>query len=138
MEEALFLSKSSTPQEAAKFFLDMGAGACIFKWGDKGSYIQTSAPILDKPPSWCPSFTKNNRIPAFKVNVKDTTGCGDSYCGGFVAGLVQGMGVLDACRLGTATSALVATGLGSDAGVVDLQSTLRFMEETEVIIKDEA
>ena len=32
-----------------------------------------------------------------------------------------------ACRLATATSGLVATGLGSDAGVVDLKHTLQFM-----------
>jgi len=42
-------------------------------------------------------------------------------------GLNLGHSVEDACRLGTATSALIATGLGSDAGVVDLQSTLDFM-----------
>jgi sugar/nucleoside kinase (ribokinase family) len=68
------------------------------------------------------------------VDVKDTTGCGDAYCGGFVAGLAQNRNVLDACRLGTATSALVATGLGSDAGVVDLPTTLRFMETAEIIV----
>ena len=146
MEEALFLSGKSTPGEAAKFFLDLGASNVIFKWGEKGSYIQTSTPIPgEEIPSWCHPIedeagennhnTTSLRIPAFKIDVKDTTGCGDSYCGGFVAGLIQGMNVLDACRLGTATSALVASGLGSDAGVVDLDSTIRFMESTEVILK---
>jgi sugar/nucleoside kinase (ribokinase family) len=135
MEEALSLSEKSTPSEAAQFFFDMGAGACIFKWGDKGSYIQTSQPI-EEILSWCPQFADTHRIPAFKIAVKDTTGCGDAYCGGFVAGLVQGKTILEACRLGTATSALVATGLGSDAGVVDLASTLRFIEDAEIIRKE--
>lgn len=77
-------------------------------------------------PSWCPRFSETHRIPAYKVDVKD------AFCGAFVAGLVQDMNVLDACRLGTATSALVTTRLGSDAGVIDLPTTLRFMDETEV------
>jgi len=146
MEEALFLSNKSTPQEAAKFFLEMGANNVIFKWGDKGSYIQMSTPIpKEQIPSWCCLVDDNNqignstsglRIPAFKVTVKDTTGCGDAYCGGFVAGLVRGLNVMDACRLGTATSALVATGLGSDAGVVNWDSTLEFMENAAVILKE--
>jgi sugar/nucleoside kinase (ribokinase family) len=136
MEEALFLSKASTPQEAAQFFMDMGAGACIFKWGDMGSFVKSATPF-DQAPSWCPNFLQSNRIPAFQVDVKDTTGCGDAYCGGFVAGLAQNRNVLDACRLGTAASALVATGLGSDAGVVDLPTTLRFMETAEIKVHED-
>lgn len=42
--------------------------------------------------------------------------------------LVQGWAVEKACRLATATAALVATGLGTDAGVVNLEQTIRAME----------
>ena len=113
MEEALFISKQDSPESAAKFFLDLGAKACIFKWGDRGSFIKTE--------------TEQFRLPAYAVDVKDTTGCGDAYCGGFVAGLCIGLDLREACRLGTATSGLVATGLGSDAGVVDYETTKNFM-----------
>jgi hypothetical protein len=37
-----------------------------------------------------------------------------------------------ACRLGTAAGGLVIQGLGSDAGIVDLKSTLRFMESAHI------
>jgi len=127
MEEALFISKMSTPKDAADFFLSImnagghGSGTCIFKWGEKGSYVK----------SMSSSFNDPIIIPAYRVTVKDTTGCGDSYCGGFIAGLVRGEGLLESCRLGTATSALVATGLGSDAGVIDFESTKQFMDTTE-------
>ncbi len=114
MEEAEFISGRSQPGEAAKFFKDLGATTCIFKWGDRGSFISTD------DDDW--------RMPAFKVDVSDTTGCGDSYCGGFIAGLSMGYDLEQACRLGTAVSGLVATGLGSDAGVVDLEQTLAFIE----------
>lgn len=123
MEEAEYLagtsknSNISSPADLASLFLDMGASNCIFKWGEKGSYVKTRDAEL--------------RIPAFEVKVTDTTGCGDSYCGGFIAGLAMGYDLEQACQLGTATSGLVATGLGSDAGVVDLPTTLAFMKSAK-------
>jgi len=119
MEEAEFMSGLTDPADIARFFMDLGATSCIFKWGPKGSFIKTPDTEF--------------RVPAFKVDVSDTTGCGDSYCGGFIAGLNMGYELEEACRLGTATSGLVASGLGSDAGVVDLHTTLQFMKHTETI-----
>ncbi len=120
MEEAVLLSGRTDPKDVADFFIDRGAGACIFKWGDKGSYIRTR--------------DMAERLPAFKVNASDTTGCGDSYCGGFVAGLAKGFDLIEACRLATAVSGLVATALGSDAGVVDYETTRAFMETAALIV----
>ncbi|MEZ5667064.1 MAG: sugar kinase [Alphaproteobacteria bacterium] len=117
MEEAAFISGLDDPAAIAAFFLDLGASACVFKWGANGSYYVTPA--------------KAEQMPAFKVKVSDTTGCGDAYCAGFIAGLAQGWEPERACRLGTAASALVATGLGSDAGIVDLPSTIAFMDTAE-------
>ena len=111
--------KTSSPSDLASFFMDKGAGACIFKWGEKGSFIKTTDAEF--------------RVPAFKIAVSDTTGCGDSYCGGFIAGLSLGYDLEAACKLGTATSGLVATALGSDAGVVDLATTKQFIESTATI-----
>src|SRR3954452_14067655 len=55
-------------------------------------------------------------VPAFAVDVVDTTGCGDSFSAGFLRGLALGRGSRDAARLGCAAAALVAQGLGSDHG----------------------
>ena len=119
MEEAAFLSGLDEPADIAAFFRDLGAGCCIFKWGEKGSFVANA--------------DGQQRVPAYRVAVADTTGCGDSYCGGFLTGLSLGWDLEKACRLGTAASGLVATGLGSDAGVVDLETTLRFMETAETL-----
>ncbi|MDR3375679.1 MAG: carbohydrate kinase family protein [Ancalomicrobiaceae bacterium] len=118
-EEAAFLSGQDTPEAAADVFLGMGAKACIFKMGALGSFIRTRE--------------RSFRMPAFKVAVSDTTGCGDSYCGAFVAGLAKGLDLEASCRLGTAVSALVATGLGSDAGVVDTRQVEAFLATAEVM-----
>ena len=61
----------------------------------------------------------------------DTTGCGDAYCAGFLVGLSKGWSLEEAGQLGTAASALVATGLGSDAGIVDLAETLAFLQRAD-------
>lgn len=119
LEEAEFISGQSNPADAARFFKDLGASACIFKWGERGFYVSVD--------------DNDFRVPAFKVEVSDTTGCGDSYCGGFIAGLSLGYDVEQACRLDTAVSGLVATGLGSDAGVVNLEQTLKFMNSTAIL-----
>lgn len=68
------------------------------------------------------------RVPAFDVPVVDTTGCGDAYCAGFIMALLAGRPLPAAARLGTAAAALVAGGLGSDAGIADLEQTLAFLK----------
>ncbi len=67
------------------------------------------------------------KVPAFEVEVVDTTGCGDAYLAGFVVAIANGWDAEAAGYLGAAASGLVATGLGSDSGIVDLDSTLEFM-----------
>ena len=67
------------------------------------------------------------RVPAFEIDLVDTTGCGDAYVAGFIVATANGWDAEAAGWLGSAASGLVATGLGSDSGIVDLPSTLEFM-----------
>ena len=39
MEEAEILSGESEPSNIVKFFMDLGVGTCVLKWGPKGSYV---------------------------------------------------------------------------------------------------
>ena len=70
-------------------------------------------------------------LPALEVEVVDTTGCGDGFTAGLLAGLLAGTAPEDAAWLGLACGALVATGLGSDAGIEDLGQVLSFLQRTQ-------
>ncbi|WP_433516336.1 carbohydrate kinase family protein [Nonomuraea sp. CA-143628] len=98
---------------AAQALLGEGPRGVLVTMGAEGSLVVTEAGI--------------EQVPALKVEVSDTTGCGDAYCAGFITGLLHGQDVVGAARWGTAAAAQVATGLGSDAGLTDLESTLALL-----------
>jgi sugar/nucleoside kinase (ribokinase family) len=75
-------------------------------------------------------------IPAIEVPVVDTTGCGDGFNAGMLTGLVLGCDPVDAAWLGTACGALVATGLGSDAGIEDLRQVIDFVRGVNADVAD--
>jgi sugar/nucleoside kinase (ribokinase family) len=71
-------------------------------------------------------------VPAFAVDVVDTTGCGDAFSAGFLRGLALGRDRVQAATLGCACAALVATGLGSDHGTFDLAAADAFATQTPI------
>lgn len=119
VEEAQALTGLTDLDQMADFFLTRGAGACIFTLGAEGAYYRDRA-------------GSTFRIPAFAVDVRCTCGCGDVFNAGFATGLLRGMSPQDAVRLAQACSALNATGLGSQAGVVSLPDTMEFMNRCSV------
>jgi ribokinase len=57
------------------------------------------------------------RVPAFPVNVVDTTAAGDTFVAGLAVGLSEGMPPRDAMRFASASAALAVTRLGAQAGI---------------------
>jgi sugar/nucleoside kinase (ribokinase family) len=68
-------------------------------------------------------------IPAIPVPVIDTTGCGDAFDAGFITGLLLGCDTEECAWLGVACGSLVATGLGSDAGLTCLDTAIAFLSQ---------
>lgn len=119
VEEAQALTGLTNLDDMAAFFMDRGARACIFTLGGDGAYYRDRTGL---------TF----HIPAYAIDVICTCGCGDVFNAGFAAGLLNGMSPQDSVRLAQASSALNATGLGSQAGVVSLPDTLAFMKACSV------
>jgi sugar/nucleoside kinase (ribokinase family) len=103
--------------EAITEVLALGTAGVAVTLGENGALVSTgtaASPGLQ-------------HIPAHDITVVDTTGCGDAFDAGMITGLLLGCDPVDAARLGTACGALVATGLGSDAGITSLGDVISFL-----------
>jgi sugar/nucleoside kinase (ribokinase family) len=118
-EEARALSGLTDNRDLAQFLIDRGAACVILTLGADGAFYRHRDGT-------------EFHTPAFAVEVKCTCGCGDCFNGGFATGLFKGLSAQDAVRMAQASSAQNATGLGSQAGVRDYATTLRFIAETPV------
>ena len=113
IEEASLMSGLNDPKDVGKFYLDNGAKNCVFTMGGEGSLFINNSELI--------------KTPAFDVKVVDTTGCGDAFDAGMIAAIVKGFDIEKALNFATITSGLVATGLGSDAGIISFDDSLEKM-----------
>ena len=119
IEEAQALTGLHDMGEMARHFIGLGVKCCVFTLGGDGAYYHHADSTVFK-------------IPAFDIAVKCTCGCGDAFNAGFAVGLNKGLDPQTTVRFAQATSALNATGLGSQAGVKSFEHTLNFMKTTKV------
>ena len=114
IEEARDLSGKQDADDCAKMLMDAGAQACVFTLGPDGAYYADRNGLV-------------MRSPAYDIAIVDTTGCGDAFDAGFIAALHHDMDLETSLRLAQAAAALVAGGLGSDAGIVSFENTRQAM-----------
>jgi sugar/nucleoside kinase (ribokinase family) len=119
IDEVHALTGLSDLNDSAQFFLDRGVQCCVFTLGAEGAYYHHIDGTKFK-------------VPAYDIDVKCTCGCGDAFDAGFAVALCHEFDPETAVRFGQATSALNATGLGSQAGVQSFEHTLNFMKTAKV------
>jgi len=105
-EQVLALTGADDLMEGCRALLGRGVGCVVATCGADGAIAVDAG--------------GETRVPAFEIEVVDTTGCGDAFSAGFLRGLGLGRERAEAMRLGCATAALVAGGLGTDHGDFDL------------------
>ena len=81
---------------------------------------------------------KYETIPAFKVDVVDATGAGDTFHGAFIYGMLEGWGTVESARFASAVSAIKCTAIGGRAGLPKLDTVKRFMETGTLTEQDKA
>ena len=106
-EQLLGLAECTDVLEAAHVVLDAGASGVAVTQGEQGCRVVTREIDVS--------------IPAMDINVVDTTGCGDGFDAGFLVGLLSGLEPEASAWVGTVCGGLVATGLGSDAGITGVE-----------------
>jgi sugar/nucleoside kinase (ribokinase family) len=115
-EQLLGLTGADSLKEAGRVILGKGAGCVAVTRGAQGALVVTADETIE--------------VPAFDVEVVDTTGCGDAFSAGFLRGLALGKDLRESAVLGSATAAIVAQGLTTDHGELDLVMAERLAAET--------
>lgn len=114
LDEARLIAGLEAPSEIARFFLDRGPKVVALKLGEQGCYIRTA--------------DRECRLPAYGVDVVDTTGAGDAFVAGFLAGWRMGWPLEKCGLLGNACGGLCVTRIGTTDGVASLKECVSFME----------
>lgn len=117
IEEAGWLVGTEDRQEIIKWLHDKGVGCTLLTLGGDGVSVAVNG-------------QHEYVLPAFDVDVIDTTGCGDAFTSGFISGFISGLTLDEAVERGLACGSLVATDLGSDAGIVNLAQVEDFRTST--------
>jgi len=65
--------------------------------------------------------------PAYRVQVMDTTGCGDVFHGAYASALVRGLELPERIRFASAAAALKATQPGGQAGIPSRAAVEEFL-----------
>jgi sugar/nucleoside kinase (ribokinase family) len=100
-EREMTMLTGTGPKEGSKTLLDLGAKVVVCTLGREGSLITT--------------YNSSITEPARKAGVVDTTGAGDVYAAGFLAGYLDGA-TLEVCgRIGASASALSVSSYGREA-----------------------
>ena len=107
-EQVLGLTGEDDLAAGCRALIERGAGCVAATRGGDGALVVTP--------------DAEHAVAALEIDVVDTTGCGDAFSAGYLRGLAMGRALADAARLGCATAAQVAQGLGTDAGAYDLES----------------
>ena len=104
----------------AESLLEEGPSLVVITDGAKGSWVYPRQGQYFHQPAYL--------LPA----VVDTTGCGDSFHGAFLFGLVRGLDLEQTAALASAVAAINSQGLGGRGGLPTLDQVIEFLSERSV------
>ncbi len=127
LEEARLMSGKEDPEEACLALHELGPKVVIVKLGDGGCLLSENHQI--------------EHIPAFPIDqVVDTTGAGDAFCGGFLAGVLKGLSAAEAAVIGNAVASRIVASAGGHKGAPGLEEVLEILgknQQSELVRKIE-
>jgi len=122
-EEAEMIAGKNDPEDIADVFLKAGVKNVVIKLGSKGCLFKTADGIKEF-------------IDAFKgITAVDTTGAGDSFAAGFIAGLTKGWSITECCKFANAVGAHCVMRVGATSGIKPMDEILNFIESAEKGVK---
>lgn len=115
LDDAYHLYGQDHPENYLKKYHSDGAKIVILTLGKDGVLLSDS---------------KNEplHIPVFSEKVVDVTGAGDSYWSGFLTGVLKGLPIKEAARLGNAVAAFKIQGVGALSSVPPLREIISYYD----------
>ena len=107
------VSDSEGAERAARILLDRGVSAVILTLGEGGALLFKDG--------------LTTSIPAYRVNVVDTTAAGDAFCGALATALARGEALEDAVVFANAAGALAVTVLGAAPSMPTVKQITEFL-----------
>lgn len=120
IEEAQKITGEQEINRIADRLFELGAENVIVKAGKDGALV-------------CPKGMERKMLPTY-LNFKpvDTTGAGDSFCAGFLAGLAQEWNYYDSAAFANAVGTHCIMCVGASTGIKPIADILKFMEENKI------
>jgi sugar/nucleoside kinase (ribokinase family) len=113
--EARHQTGEEDPRRILAAYRDAGAAGLVgVKLGSRGALLSPTAGEFVEVAAVSPPG-----------EIIDTTGAGDCFLGGLLAGLLRGLSAADAGRLAAAAGACCVTGLGATAAIRDYKATAK-------------
>jgi sugar/nucleoside kinase (ribokinase family) len=109
------ITGQARPSEALSRLWQSGHEAIVLTAGAAGLWYRTAA---DSQPQ---------HFPAYAVQARDTTGCGDVFRGAYAAALLRGEAIVDCIRFGAAAAALRAAATSPDERLPTRESVLKLI-----------
>jgi len=113
--EAALITGIDDVAEAAMALVALGPRIVAVKLGEDGALVATAAGELI-------------RVPALPVEPLETTGAGDSFDAGFLAGWLEGRSLVDCLSLGAVCGALSTRGIGGTATQPTMDEAMAALE----------
>lgn len=118
-EEAVSLTKEKEPEKAAERLMEKGAKTVVIKLGKEGCYIRTR--------------NESYKLKAFDVKAVDTTGAGDNFVAGFLAGILNKWELEKCGMFANAVGAVSVQSAGAVTSVKSMGQILDFMNTKNIL-----
>jgi ribokinase len=115
LAEARQMTGLTAPVDCARALLDRGVEVVVLKLGRDGCLVAEAERLY--------------RVPGFAVETRDSTGAGDCFAAGFIAGFLAELGWHASAVLGGALGALTVTRVGAASVVPKAQDVVSLLRD---------
>jgi sugar/nucleoside kinase (ribokinase family) len=124
LSEAQHMTGKVNPKDCTEALLDSGVEVVALKMSREGCLVATADEFF--------------RLPAFPVETRDSTGAGDCFAAGLIAGFLGHLGWHGAALLGSALGAMSVAHVGAATAVPKAREVLSLLRDHRYQVSDES